>query len=112
MAVNSIRFFRKRLKVIGKAKPILFDDGEYRFWEIRTKTGERCLVFREMCGIVTLQERFYYFLQEEAQLVPTAALGLVYADHIVPASVESIHRWAQSHPKQMKKFDLYKEMNR
>lgn len=112
MANKTIRLFSKRLKVIGSAKPIRFADGFYRFWEIKTKEGETCLIFREMCGIVTLQERLYYFLQEEAQLVPTAAIGLVFAEHIAPASVDAIKKWALSHPRQMKKFDLYKEINR
>lgn len=102
-----IQFFHLKLEVRGEAQPIQFEDGTYKFWEVRTKKGERCLVFREMVGMVSLQERFNDWLRKESSLTPVAGLAMIFADHIVPASVESMKAWASTHPKQMKAFDLH-----
>lgn len=103
-----VKFFHRTLPVCGDAKIISFEDGDYRFWEVRSAKGERCLVFREMVGTVTIQERIDYYVRHESQF---GGLGMIFADHIVPASMEAIRAWAQSHRKQMKKFDLEKAMN-
>lgn len=108
--MKTVRFLLRNLPVRGNAQPIQFADGTYKFWEVRTEKGERCIIFREMVGVVTLQQRLDYFLLKEAKLVPAAAIKMVFAHHIVPAGVDSIAAWAQSHAKQMKHFDI--QLNR
>lgn len=101
-----VRFFHRKLPIKGDAPVVHFEDGDYKFWEVVTSNGERCLVFREMLGVVSLQERLDTWLREESGKMPTAGLKMIWADHIVPASVEAIGKWADGHPKQMKKFDI------
>ena len=106
MDERCVRFFHKRLPVRGDAMPIRFKDSQYRFWEVRTRDGEGILIFREMIGTVSIQERFDYWLKHECNAMPVAGLAMCYADHIAPAGVDAIKRWAEGHAKQMKNFDL------
>lgn len=102
--MNSIQFFHRDLPIVGNAPVIHFDEGNYKFWEIVNAKEERCLVFREMLGVVTLQERLDTFLKEEASALPQAAYKMIWAHHVRPARIEAFEGWALSHPKQMESF--------
>ena len=102
--MKPVNFFHKRLTIKGRAPIIKFPDGNYRFWEVRNRKGEACLIFREMVGVVTIQGRLDYWLKHEVSIM--GGFGMIFAHHIAPASSASIRRWIDSHPKQMKKFDL------
>lgn len=108
MNEHTVRFFHKLLPIRGDAKMVKFDDGDYRFWEVRSAEGETLLTFREMVGVVTIQERIDYWLRKEANVMPAAGIAMIWADHIVPASMERVQVWADEHWKQMKGFDLVK----
>ena len=103
MAERYVTFFHMRLPILGDAPIIKFPDGDYRFWEVRNKHGERCLVFREMVGVVSIQERVDYWLRKESSHF---GLNMIFADHIVPCDKDSVAWWARTHQKQIEGFDL------
>ena len=104
--MKHIRFFQKKLMIKGHVPIIKFRDGHYRFWEVRNRKGEACLIFREMVGVVTIQQRLDFWLRHEAPLMGDRGLSMIFAHHIAPASSRSIGKWIDAHPKQMKKFEL------
>ncbi len=94
-----IQFFHKQLPVRGDASVVRFDNGDYKFWEVRDRHGRFINVMREMVGVVSLQERLDYFLRAESG--GGQGYTTIFADHIVPAGEEIVKRWEQSHFEQM-----------
>lgn len=99
-----MKFFHMKLPIMGQAPTVHFDDGDYKFWSIYNSKGQRCLTFREMLGIVTLQERLDTWLREECSRMPEAGYKMIWADHVRPATADEVIGWAKAHPKQMEHF--------
>ena len=97
-----IKFFHKQLPVRGDAPIVSFDNGEYRFWEVRDSRGRHITVMREMVGVVSLQERLDYFLRVESG--GGQGYGIIFADHFVPASRQAIEKWEKGHFTQMRDY--------
>ena len=104
MAGESVYFFHRELPVVGDAPVIPFKEGDYKFWSVVTRKGERCLTFREMIGVVSLQERLDHFLRCESSQAQPAGYKMIFADHVRPARSKEVEAWAKVHPKQMETY--------
>lgn len=101
-----IRFFHKQLPVRGDASVVRFDNGDYKFWEVRDRRGRFINVMREMVGVVSLQERLDYYLRVESG--GGQGYAMIFADHIVPATTSAIKAWEHGHFDQMRDYNKWR----
>lgn len=98
--MQMVHFFHRQLPVIEDAPIRQFDDGPHKVWQlvIADPTGGsnyRLIPMREKIGVVTLRERFDYWLWHENKEGSLTA----YASHFEPASENLIRYWLSAHHK-------------